>query len=120
MRLKRLAKGCEDAAIDHASLHCVCHLSGSQCAVVNPDLYGCIEQSLFPVPHLLVYRCRCQVLVDFVKALLNDLSYLMDDSLDRIADVQAINARKMDPTKWQELSAQEQSTNESFRASQVR
>lgn len=32
--------------------------------------------------------CRRQVFLDFAKALLNDLSYLMEDSLDRIADVQ--------------------------------
>lgn len=84
------------------------------------DCHGtdtCIGQP-FSVAHR-VRLCRRQVLVDFVKALLNDLSYLMDDSLDRISDVQAINSRKNDPTKWQALSAQEQSTNESFRASQV-
>ena len=33
--------------------------------------------------------CRGQVFLDFAKALLNDLSYLMEDSFDRIADVQA-------------------------------
>ena len=33
--------------------------------------------------------CRRQVFLDFAKALLNDLSYLMEESFDRIADVQA-------------------------------
>jgi hypothetical protein len=64
--------------------------------------------------------CRRQVLMDFCKALLNNLTYLMDDSLDRIADVQAINALKNDAARWDKLSAQERQTNESFRASQVR
>lgn len=55
-----------------------------------------------------------------MKALLNDLTYLMDDSLDRIADVQAINKRRADPAKWSALTSSERQTSEAFRASQVR
>lgn len=39
--------------------------------------------------HVHSCACRRQVFLDFAKALLNDLSYLMEDSFDRIADVQA-------------------------------
>ena len=41
------------------------------------------------VVHACVRVYRRQVFLDFAKALLNDLSYLMEDSFDRIADVQA-------------------------------
>lgn len=58
--------------------------------------------------------------LDFIKSLLNDLSYLMEDSFDRIADVQNISAIKEDATKWAALPAHEKRTKESFLQSQVR
>jgi hypothetical protein len=60
------------------------------------------------------------VFLDFAKALMNDLSYLMEDSMDRIADVQAISAIKSDASKWSALPAHEKRTKESFLQSQVR
>jgi Ubiquitin elongating factor core len=60
------------------------------------------------------------VLIDFLKALLNDLSYLLDDSLDRIADVQSINAVQNDAAQWQKLSQQEKETRLNFKSGQVR
>jgi Ubiquitin elongating factor core len=62
---------------------------------------------------------RRQVLMDFLKALLNDLSYLLDDALDRVADVAAINRMKADAARWDALTQEERRTNESFRASQA-
>jgi Ubiquitin elongating factor core len=60
------------------------------------------------------------VLIDFLKALLNDLSYLLDDSLDRIADVQSINAVQNNAAQWQKLSQQEKETRLNFKSGQVR
>lgn len=64
--------------------------------------------------------CRHQTLAGFLRALLNDLSYLMDDSFDRIADVQSIAASQANPQKWAALSANERATKERFKQSQVR
>lgn len=58
--------------------------------------------------------------MDFLKALLNDLSYLLDDALDRIADVAGINAAMADSAAWAALSQEERRTKQHFRASQVR
>jgi Ubiquitin elongating factor core len=60
------------------------------------------------------------VLIDFLKALLNDLSYLLDDSLDRIADVQSINAVQNNAAQWQKLTQQEKETRLNFKSGQVR
>lgn len=58
--------------------------------------------------------------LDFAKSLLNDLSYLMEDSFDRIADVQSVSAIKSDALKWSALPSQEKRTKEAFLQSQVR
>ena len=63
---------------------------------------------------------RCETLTGFLKALLNDLSYLMDDSFDRIADINAINTAKADVAAWDALSQRERDTKLSFRDGQAR
>eukprot|EP00892_Ulva_mutabilis_P008582 jgi/Ulvmu1/6096/UM027_0074.1 len=60
-----------------------------------------------------------QTLYDFLRALLNDLSYLMDDSFDRIADVQSIAAAQADAAQWAGLAASERATKERFKQSQI-
>jgi hypothetical protein len=62
---------------------------------------------------------RRDILLGFLKALLNDLSYLMDDSLDRIADIQSITAAQEDSARWQALSSSEQKTKTRFKQSQA-
>ena len=57
--------------------------------------------------------------LDFAKALLNDLSYQMEDSFDRIADVQNLSAVKADAARWAALPMHEKRTKESFLQSQV-
>jgi hypothetical protein len=55
----------------------------------------------------------------FLKALLNDLSYLMDDSFDRIADVQGINAAMSNSEAWNSLTDKERETKKNFQGGQV-
>lgn len=44
----------------------------------------------------------------------------MDDSFDRIADINAINAAKVDSAAWDALSQRERDTKLSFRDGQAR
>jgi Ubiquitin elongating factor core len=63
--------------------------------------------------------CRRPILIDFLKALLNDLSYLLDDSLARIADIESINAVQADAAQWGKLSQNERETRTNFKTGQV-
>ena len=80
------------------------------------DHTACVDVS---VDVSVIVLCRYQTLYDFLRALLNDLSYLMDDSFDRIADVQSIAAAQADSSQWAALAASEKATKERFKQSQA-
>ena len=69
----------------------------------------------------LIRCCSCsrELLAAFLKSLLDDLSYLLDDSMDRIADIKTITDVQSDSASWNALPKEERDAKESFKSGQV-
>ena len=82
--------------------------------------WGALTDMLNKIQSLIRWSsCSRELLAGFLKSLLDDLSYLLDDSMDRIADIKTITDVQSDSASWNALPKEERDAKESFKSGQV-